>query len=267
VSSFDLFLFSTNPDVIACHVAAGVDGIVVDWESAGKRERQSGVDTEINRDTVEDLRRVRAVTKARVLCRINGYGDTSGREVEEAVSAGADEILLPMVRRVDEVKRVLDMAAGRCGVGILVETPEAIEQAGDLARLPIARAYVGLNDLAIARGSASIFRAVQDGVVERVRSFFSVPFGFGGLTRPDCGAPIPCRLLIGEMARLGCGFSLLRRSYRRDMVGRTPSIEIPRLRSAIREALDRKPEAVDQDHAALMSVIGTLESVPEPEAR
>lgn len=262
--SFEVFLFSTNPEVIACHVVAGVDGIVVDWESAGKKERQAGADTEINHDTVEDLRRVRAATRARVLCRINAYGGTSEREVEDAISAGADEILLPMVRRVEDVESVLDMAAGRCGIGILVETREAVERARDLARLPLARVYLGLNDLAIARGSPHIFSALQDGLVERVRSSFSAPFGFGGLTRPDCGAPLPCRLLIGEMARLRCAFSLLRRSYRRDMAGRKASVEIPRLRRAIREAFNRNPDAVDRDHVELTSVIEALAPAPEP---
>jgi 2-keto-3-deoxy-L-rhamnonate aldolase RhmA len=263
VDSFGLFLFSTDPEVIARHVAAGVDGVVVDWETAGKEARQAGADTEINHDTLEDLRRVRAATGARVLCRVNGYGRTSEREVEDAIAAGADEILLPMVRRVEDVRRVLEMAAGRCGVGILVETCEAVEEAGKLAELPLTRVYVGLNDLAIARGSASIFAALQDGLVERIRAAFSVPFGFGGLTRPDCGAPIPCRLLIGEMARLRCDFSLLRRSYRRDTAGRDPSLEIPRVRRAVRDAVARDAAAVARDHGDLMSRIESLVTAPE----
>ena len=261
---FELFLFSTSPDVIARHVAAGVDGIVVDWECAGKKERQAGADTEINRDTVEDLRRARAATRARLLCRINGYGGTSEREVEDAISAGADEILLPMVRRVEEVESVLEMAAGRCGVGILVETCEAVECARDLARLPLTRVYLGLNDLAIARGSPSIFSALRDGLVEQVRSSFFAPFGFGGLTCPDGGSPIPCRLLIAEMARLRCDFSLLRRSYRRDMAGREASVELPRLHRAIQDSFDRNPDALHQDHAELTSAIEALLPAPDP---
>jgi len=74
---FELLLFSTDPAFIEEAVAAGVDGIVVDWEVAGKRRRQAGADTEINADTVEDLMRVRSWVEARVLCRINPPGARS----------------------------------------------------------------------------------------------------------------------------------------------------------------------------------------------
>jgi hypothetical protein len=35
----------------------------------------------------------------------------------------------------------------------------------------------------------------------RLRRYFEVPFGFGGATLPDRGRPIPCRLLLSEMAQ------------------------------------------------------------------
>lgn len=71
----------------------------------------------------------------------------------------------------------------------------------------------------IGEGERNIFRAVSDGTVERVQRHFSIPFGFGGLTLPERGNPIPCRLLIGEMIRLSCNFSFLRRPFFRDTGG------------------------------------------------
>ena len=91
--SFSLMLFSTDPGWIVRNVAAGVSAIIVDWERNGKVTRQSGADTQIGVDTLEDLERVRAATDARIICRINGYGDCTRREVDQAISAGADEIL------------------------------------------------------------------------------------------------------------------------------------------------------------------------------
>lgn len=252
---FALFLFSTDPGSIRDAVDAGVRGVVVDWERLGKEERQAWADTQIGRDTLEDLVRVRACTSAPVLCRIDGYGDATAEEVEEAIEAGADEILLPMVRTREEVEAVLELLGGRCGLGILVETVAATLEAEALGRLPLSRVYVGLNDLAIERGSPSIFDAVADGTVERLRRVFHVPFGFGGLTLPDRGHPIPCRLLIGEMARLGCDFSFLRRSFHRDVRGRDPRVEIPRLLEALRQALRRSPAAVSRDREELQSAI------------
>ena len=49
-------------------VAADVDGIIVDWETQEKKERQNGSDTEINRHTLDDLRAVRMATKGPSAC-------------------------------------------------------------------------------------------------------------------------------------------------------------------------------------------------------
>jgi hypothetical protein len=232
-----------------------VHGFIVDWERNGKAARQAGANTEINGHTVADLRRVRAATDALVVCRINGPGATTGEEIELAIDAGADELLLPMVRWPDEVETVLRQVDGRCGVGILIETVTAVAQVEDFAHLPLSRVYVGLNDLAIERRSPTIFDAVCDGTVERLRHCFTVPFGFAGLTLPEAGSPIPCRLLIGEMIRLGCAFSFLRRSFHRDMRGRELCVEIPRLIEALREARGRDARQVACDQIALATAI------------
>lgn len=253
--SFSLLLFSTDAAFISEAVAAGVEGVVVDWEREGKALRQARADTQIGEDTVEDLRHVRAATRARVLCRINGYGPWTAREVAQVVDEGADELLLPMVRSPSEVQRVLDLAGGRCGVGILVETRDAVREAAALAELPLARAYLGLNDLAIDRGSRSIFAPLSDGTLQSVRRCFRVPFGFGGLTLPEAGSPIPCRLLMGEMARLRCHYSFLRRSFLRDVRGRDLAAEVPRLLEAIHELLARPEEEIENDRQALRQAI------------
>jgi hypothetical protein len=197
-------------------LVAGIGGLVVDWEHFGKQHWQAGADTEINHDTREDLLRLRRSIDAPILVRIHAAGEASAREVEEAIDCGATEILLPMVRRVDDVARVLDLIDGRCGLGILIETTDAVRIAADLCALPLARVYAGLNDLSIDRGIANIFTSVADGTVEHVRRACAKPFGFAGLTHPAGGAPIPCRLLINEMVRLDCAFSFVRRSFRRD---------------------------------------------------
>jgi hypothetical protein len=114
---------------------------------------------------------------------------------------------------------------------------------------------VGLNDLAIDRGERNIFRAVLDGTVERVRRHFSIPFGFGGLTLPERGDPIPCRLLMGEMIRLGCNFSFLRRSFFRDTGGEDLPRHVSRIHEALRAAEGRSVEEIERDRAALHAEI------------
>jgi hypothetical protein len=256
---FDLYLFSADPATVRAAVAGGVAGVIVDWERIGKRHRQAGADTQIGEDTVDDLRRIRACTPARVLCRVDNDADLLDEQVDTAIALGADEILLPMVRAADEAGHLLDHVAGRCGVGVLVETLGALDELDEIGRLPLSRAYVGLNDLAIERGDLNIFAPVTDGTVEWIRRHFEVPFGFAGLTVVDGGIPIPCRLLIGEMARLGCTFSFLRRSYHADVRGRNAAYELERLHEAIEHARLRSEDEVADDSAALVDAVEAWE--------
>ena len=236
MGELELFLFSTDAALAARAITGGVRGVVVDWERRGKSERQRGADTQINHDTVADLRRMRGSTSSRVICRVNGFGAWTADEIELALGNGADEILLPMVRDAAEVAEALSILRGRAPLGILVETPDAVSNSEALGRLRIARVYFGLMDLAIARGSRSPFEAVADGTVERVRAAFDIPFGFAGLTLPEGGTPVPSRLLAAEMLRLRCGFTFLRRSYLRDVRGRDIVAETRRLRAWLADA-------------------------------
>lgn len=251
-----LLLFTTDRALAAEAAGAGVDGLIVDLERRGKERRQRGADTEVNSDTVEDLARLASVPARLHVCRLNAWGRRGPGEIEAAIEHGAGHLLLPMVRAPREVEAALRIIRGRCPLGILVETPEACGCASDLARMPLALVYVGLNDLAIARGSPSIFDAVADGTVARLREqFASAPFGFGGMTVVDGGRPIPSRLLLSEMARIECAFTFLRRSFKSDMHGRDMPAEISRLRAAWSAMLDRSPSEVETDRAALMAAI------------
>lgn len=256
MTPFQLFLFASDPATVTAASAAGVDGFVVDWESRGKAGRQAGADTQIGTDGLEDLVRVRAATPASVICRVNRIGRWSRREVDAAIASGADELLLPMARGPADVERTLELVDGRCGLGILVETEGAVATARDLAVLPLSRVFVGLNDLSIQRGSDSIFDAVADGTVDSIREAFDLPFGFAGLTLPDRGHPIPCRLLIAEMARLNCSFGFLRRSYRRDVPDPAGHARaLLRIREALSSAAAAGQAELERQHELLLNAI------------
>ena len=252
---FGLYLFSTDEATVQEAVEAGVDGIVIDWENIGKPQRQAGADTQINYDSPEDLARVRRCTDARVLCRINGFSGATADEVARAIDCGADELLLPMVRKADEVRATLDLVSERVDLGILVETSEAIAEIEALVRLPIRRVYVGLNDLAIDRGLDNIFESVADGTVESVRESCRLPFGFAGLTLPHRGSPIPCQLLINEMAHLRCDFSFLRRSFFADVQQTTIAEAVPAIREAMEAAMDAPLESLMRSRSELLDHI------------
>jgi 2-keto-3-deoxy-L-rhamnonate aldolase RhmA len=255
----DLFLFSTAPALIEPAVEGGVAAIVVDWERRGKAARQTGADTCISADDADDLARVRAATSAPVVCRLDRPGPWSPAQARLAAALGADELLVPMVRRPEDVEPVLAAVAavaGGCRVGVLVETQEAVAAAARLAALPIARVYVGLNDLAIERRSASLFDALADGTVERVRAAVGdARFGVGGLTVPGGGRPIPVELLIGELCRLRADFTFLRRSFWRDAADGDVAAAVRSIHAAVAAARERDPARIATDRQALLAAL------------
>lgn len=257
--SLQLFLFAIDAPLLARSIDAGIDGVIVDWECRGKHVRQAGADTEINAHTLEDLVRVRASTRATVVCRVNAPAERGLAEIEDAIEGGADEVLIPMVRTPGDVERALAVADGRVGVGVLIETAEAVANAAEIGRLPLTRVYLGLNDLAIDRGADSIFTALTDGTVDRVRQSVDVPFGVAGVTDPDCGNPIPCRLLIAELARLEADFTFLRRAFRRDTPAEDAAVTLARIRQASAHAQLRSPQEVEADRTELLDRVRALE--------
>lgn len=262
-STFELLLFHTDPRVVAEATGAGIDGFIVDWERRGKHRRQAGQGTQINNDTLADLERVRAATPARVLCRVNGFGPWTRRELDAAVDAGADEVLLPMVRDPREVDQALRMVHGRCGLGILVETRAGVRETPELVRRPLSRVYVGLNDLRIDRGGDDLFEPLVDGTVEAVRSHVRGPsFGVAGLTLPDRGAPVPSRLLAAELVRLRADFTFLRRSFLADTAGRPLAPAVAAIRAHLAGLARRPPAARHRDRAALVRLVTQSSAVP-----
>lgn len=262
-TSFGLYLFSTNAPFARRCCEAGAAGVIIDWENRGKRERQSGFDTQINRDTPLDLSRARQSGGHDILCRINGFGPSTPQEVEEAVAGGATEILLPMVRETGEVTHTLRLIAGRIKLGMLIETRQAAQQAAAFGALPLSRIYVGLNDLSIDLGNRSLFRALYDGTVDRIRMELmrsAVPFGIGGMTLPEFGSPIPCSMLAGEIARLDASFTFLRRSFLRDIQGRQPEIEIPRMLGELERKRARTAAQVERDRLQFAETAAAAES-------
>ncbi len=232
-TDIELIFFATEPATVEAADRAGMDGFIVDWEDRCRFQRQHAASDTAPPDTAEDLECVASHARRPTWCRINQAGDWTRDEVELAITLGADVILLPMVRGPNEVATFLSLVAGRVQTGILVETVEACRCARQLAALPLDRVYTGLFDLSISRGHKDMFSPLTDGTVERLRNAFrNTSFGVAGLTTLDGGNPIPCLDLMGHLVRLGCDFTFLRNSFKRDLAGRNLQNELLRIRSA-----------------------------------
>jgi hypothetical protein len=253
-------LFEHDPDLVRAYADAGVTHFIVDMEWKDKHERQQGFDTEIAPVSVRSIGLLTRIPTVFVSCRINGFCDSTKDEVEAAINEGVHRIFLPMASCVEEVQAFIGIVDGRCETAILIETQRATTIARDLARLPVDAVYIGLNDLTISRGSRFIFSAVRDGSVRRMREAFAGrQFGFAGVTALGRGFPIPCRMLLAEMAALDCTFTFARRSFRKHMTGRDVGREVARIQAYWRMLMDRDFERVERDRSRLANLIAQHE--------
>ena len=218
-----LMYITNRPDIAQIAETAGVDRIFVDMEFIGKAERQGGLDTVKSHHTISDVAVIRnAVESAEVLARVNPIHDAlpdypaSKDEIDAVVAAGADIIMLPFFKTVDEVRTFLELVGGRARTMLLVETPEAAERIDEIIELPgIDEVYIGLNDLSLGYHLPFMFQLLADGTVEQIcfklrqRGIF---FGFGGIASLGNGL-LPSEYIIREHYRLKSGCAILSRSF------------------------------------------------------
>ena len=252
----ELMLF-TNDVVLARRAAeAGMGRIVIDLERRGKEQRQHGYHLECNWHTINDVARMKAAVPIPVLCRVNPIHGNSPQEIDAVVAAGADVVMLPMFRHAEDVESFLIGVRGRARTSLLFETREAVSLAPRLDPSVFDEVYVGLNDLAIAYGARFCYELLADGMVDRLRACFpDKPFGFGGVTVLDGGAPIPTRLILMEQARLGCTQAIVRRAFTRDIHDRDMAFEIQRLATWHAHCRRRTPAEVAADRQRIHNAI------------
>ena len=258
----ELLLFTTDVAFAKRAERAGVDGFLIDWETRGKTERQSGRDMEINADTVDDLARLAAAVNRPVTVRINGLGAETANEVELAIEHGASGLMLPMARAPDDVVRFLELVDGRARTIVQIETQDLVEELAALARLPWDSVYIGLHDLMLSRGAESMWHAVLDGTVENIfQTLEGRSIGFAGATVIGGGHPIRFTQILQELARLGTSLTFLRRSFRREIQDRDMNAEINAIRAAWISCRARGPQAVETDRQAFFANLGRLVEV------
>ncbi|MBQ8201319.1 MAG: aldolase [Clostridia bacterium] len=219
-----LMYITNQPEVAQVVEHAGVDRVFVDMEYIGKSARQGGMDTVQSHHTVEDVAAVRAVLKkSELLVRINpvhaaedGHMGTAV-EVERVIAAGADVLMLPYFKTVEEVQTFLQCVNGRAKTMLLVETKEAVEHLDEILGLPgIDEVHIGMNDLSISYGKKFMFELLSDGTVERlcdrIRRAGITAYGFGGIASLGKGL-LPAEMIICEHYRLGSSIAILSRSF------------------------------------------------------
>lgn len=218
-----LMYITNRPEIARIVENAGVERIFIDMEYIGKAVRQGGMDTVQCHHTIEDIRAIKKVlTKSKIMTRCNPIHEatseycSSKEEIDAAIEAGTDILMLPYFKTAEEVKTFITLVDGRAKTLPLIETPEAVACIDEILELEgINEIFVGLNDLSLGYGMKFMFQLLADGTVERLCEKFKakgIPYGFGGIAALGRGM-LPSEKVIAEHYRLGSTCAILSRSF------------------------------------------------------
>ncbi len=221
--SLTLMYITNNPEIAIIAQNAGVDRIWVDMEYIGKEERQGGMDTVKSHHTIEDIKKLRpVVNESELMVRINPIHEAGDEylgteeEIERTIAAGADVVMLPMFKTVEEVKRFIACIGGRAKTMLLVETAEAAENIDAILDVPgIDEIHIGLNDLHLAYRKKFMFELICDGTVQTLCKKIKAKgfkYGFGGIARVGYGM-LPAEHIIAEHYNIGSTAAILSRGF------------------------------------------------------
>lgn len=261
------YLFITDTPEVARYVdQCGVDRIFIDLELFGKIERQGGKDTVISHHELNNISKVKqAVNKAEVLVRLNPLNPSSSEEIESALGEGADYLMLPMFRSVEEIAWFCQCVNHRAGVVPLVETVGAMKCLDQIVQVPgITQIHIGLNDLHLDLELDFMFELMSNGMVEemaRICRSANIPFGIGGISAMDQGL-VSGKLVLSEHARLGSEWVILARSFHQlatnlgELQSRIDlSQELQAINKRYEELLQRSKFEIEQDKQRLYHAI------------
>ena len=212
-----LFYITNNPEVALIAEKCGVDRIWIDLEVLGKEKRQHNMDTVKSHHTIDDISRIKPLlSQSELMVRINPWNVDSNNEINSVIDMGADIIMLPYWKTVDEVKGFLKTVRGRCKTSLLLETKEAVDCIDKILSIGgFDEIHIGLNDLHISYGLTFMFELLTNGLVDYLCEKFrnaGIPYGFGGIARLG-GGLIPAERIIMEHYRLGSTRAILSRSF------------------------------------------------------
>jgi len=197
---------------------SGVERIMVDLEVLGKKERQGHLNTVFSKHTLEDVENVRKVLdKSKLLVRINPINQYSKAEIDKVIELGADIIMLPMFKTVDEVQKFISLVDGRVTTNLLLETSQALVRIDDILQIEgIDEIHIGLNDLHLSMGLDFMFELLTGGIVEYLSNKIvakNIKFGFGGVARLGSGT-LDASTILSEHYRLKSTMVILSRDFK-----------------------------------------------------
>lgn len=212
-------IIENDLDLIRSYDELGIDRIFLDLELIGKKARQGHLNTVISaHHRIEDIKTIKPVLqRSKLLVRINPVYNQTEAEIENCINYGADILMLPMFKTVDEVKFFTQKVRGRAKTCLLLETAEAMCRIDDILSIKgVDEIHIGLNDLHLALGLDFMFELLTGGVIEYLADKINsagIPFGFGGVATCQ-GGLVRGELVLSEHVRLDSSMVILSRSFK-----------------------------------------------------
>ena len=213
-----LMYITNDPHVARIAADAGVDRLFIDMEVLGKAKRQGGLNTVQSHHVPSDIAVLREAVgpDTEIMARTDPMNPELQAQIDASIQNGADVIMLPMWRTADDLRRFVDMVAGRALTMPLLETPDAVENLDEALTVKgIDQMHIGLNDLHLGYHEKFMFELLANGTVERLCKRIGgagIPYGFGGVGRPGTGT-LRAETILGEHVRLKSEFVILSRSF------------------------------------------------------
>jgi hypothetical protein len=264
-SSFVLTLFTNDVELARRADLAGIDRIGLDLETIGKAERQAHLKTWISDHKEHQLSTLRqSLRKAKLFVRTEPIHSGSREEVERLIEAGAEVLMLPYFKTVQEAATFIELISGHAEVSLLVETAASAVRMEELVQLEgVDEIHIGLNDLHLSLGLKNHFELLRFrfmDMLSQVVTRAGIPFGFGGIARVnDKRLPMPSDLVYAQYPRLRADRALVSRVFvTPDYTKLDLTREVARFRSRMNEWFERPEEDLLRARDALWEIAQTM---------
>lgn len=225
-----LMYITNNIEVAKIAQKYGVNRIWIDLETLGKMERQGNIDSVKSNHSIKDIKKIKPVlNSSEMLVRVNPINSNSVKEINEVIEAGADIIMLPMWKSLQDVQNFLKIVNKRVKTTLLLETKEAVGCLDEvLQNGGFDEIHIGLNDLHLSYNLSFMFELLINGKVEEICKKikkYNIPYGFGGIAKLGEGK-LQAEKIIMEHYRLGSTRVILSRSFcNTSLIGSIDEIE------------------------------------------
>jgi hypothetical protein len=264
-NNFVLTLFTNDVELARRADEAGVNRIGLDLERIGKAERQGYLKTWISDHEENQLSALRqTLRKAKLFVRTEPIHAGLREEIDRLIEAGAEVLMLPMFKTVQEAATFIELIAGRAEVSLLVETAAAAVRIDEIVQLEgIDEIHIGLNDLYLSLGLKNHFELLRFEFMNMLSEAVyeaGIPFGFGGIARvKDERLPMPSDLVYAQYPRLRADRALVSRVFVSPNYSRLDlTQEVAAFRSRMDEWYERPEQELIRACDALWEIAKTM---------